>query len=202
MPPIAPDSDTLRLIFPGSELRAVRAEGKPTMLVGYAARYNSWSPEYYGFRERVAPGAFARALKGEDDVRALWNHDSAQVLGRTGPGTLRLRDDPQGLIAEIDLPASPLGENARVAVERGDVSQMSFQFRKLKDEWTEEEVEGRTVTSRTLLELRLIDVSPVAFPWYPDTSIVKRCVEEGRGALRTPRRDNAGRLIQLIDAAC
>jgi hypothetical protein len=61
-------------------------------LAGHAAVFNSNSEPMYGFTERIKPGCFSRAIK-EDDVRALFNHDSNLVLGRNTAKTLRLSED-------------------------------------------------------------------------------------------------------------
>ena len=95
-------------------------------LHGYAAVYNVESEDLGGFRERIAPGAFSGVL--DADVRALLNHDPSQVLGRTKSSTLRLFDEQRGLRFEVDLPESPLGENVREAVRRGDIDGASFRF--------------------------------------------------------------------------
>src|SRR5207253_3125582 len=78
--------------------------GKPdTIISGYAAPYNSESDLMYGFfREVIRPGAFDKSLK--NDIRALWNHNTAYVLGRTTAGTLDIRSDAKGLYFEVDPP--------------------------------------------------------------------------------------------------
>src|SRR5581483_2894069 len=104
-------------------------------VVGYAAVYGALSEDLGGFRERIARGAFAEVLASAPDVRALLNHDVNQVLGRTKSGTLRLADDARGLRFELDLPGSPLGENVREAVRRGDIDGASFRFQCGEDAW-------------------------------------------------------------------
>lgn len=148
----------------------VRAdEGQPPMMVGYAAVFNQWSEDLGGFRERIAPGAFKRTL--ESDVRALWNHDPNFVLGRTLNGTLRLEEDARGLKVEITPPAGGIYDGFMANVKRGDVSQMSFAFSVVKDDRQKDE-RGNNV--RVLQEVRLHEVSPVAFPAYPMTEVAVR----------------------------
>src|SRR5437763_1584965 len=85
------------------EVRAGEA-GQPNKLVGYAAVYNSLSADLGGFKERIMPGAFKGSVAGSTDIRALVDHDSTKLLGRTSNGTLRVAEDQRGLRVEIDLP--------------------------------------------------------------------------------------------------
>ena len=168
----------------------VRADegGQPSKIVGHAAVFNSLSVDLGGFREQIAPGAFANAIKEGDDVRALWNHDPNLVLGRT-PKTLKLAEDDTGLRMEIDLEGAP--DHVRdltKSITRGDVSQASFAFNlrsKDGDKWHEDD-DGATI--RTLVDLRLSDVSPVTYPAYPDTAVATRSLEQFREASRPKPR--------------
>ncbi|MGE3487920.1 MAG: HK97 family phage prohead protease [Nitrospira sp.] len=148
---------------------AGEGEQEVRLLTGYAAVFDTLSVELWGFRERIAKGAFGNSLG--DDVRALWNHDTNHVLGRTTNATLRLAEDEIGLHVEIDPPSSPMADSFVASVERGDVNQMSFAFRTLEDTWDEDE-EGQLI--RTLTKVKLYEVSPVTFPAYPATSISAR----------------------------
>ncbi len=143
------------------------SENQPPRLTGYAAVFNSWSDDLGGFRERIAPGAFAKTLQ-EADVRALQNHNPDYVLGRTKSGTLRLLEDDYGLGFEITPPDTTWARDLLATMERGDVDQMSFQFRTIKDVWEK----GEELAERTLLEVALYDVSVVTFPAYPATEAV------------------------------
>lgn len=159
-----------RRYMPAAELRMAGEESP--VIRGYAAVFNELSEDLGGFREIIAPGAFRGA--GERDVRALWNHDANHVIGRSTAGTLRLSEDERGLLVEIDPPESAgwMVESIR----RGDVSQMSFGFRTLRDDWDYQD--GGVI--RTLELLELIEVSPVAFPAYPQTEAALRSLDAFR----------------------
>jgi len=121
----------------------------------------------------IAAGAFADSL-AQDDIRSLWNHDTNWVLGRTTNETLRLSEDETGLAVEIDPPDTQMGRDAVVSIRRGDVSQMSFAFAVLDQKWDIDENEQYV---RTLLRVKLYEVSPVTFPAYPATSVAVRAGE-------------------------
>jgi len=159
--------------LPITELRVIET-GDKRKITGYAAVFDSMSQDLGGFKEKIKRGAFKGALK-QSDTRALWNHDSNIVLGRTSSGTLKMQEDKRGLSIEIDPPrwAEPYMES----IERGDVNQMSFGFIVGKDQW--EEREGETI--RTLIDIaELPDVSIVPYPAYMDTSVAIRSLEEWR----------------------
>lgn len=149
---------------------AVRAAGDGgQVLEGYAAVFGAWSLDLGGFVEQVAPGAFRRTLREQPDVRALFDHDAGRVLGRTAAGTLELREDDHGLLARIVPPDTTAGRDVLESVRRGDLAEMSFGFRTRKDAW--EWGQNGANDRRTLLDVELLEVSVVAFPAYPDTSV-------------------------------
>lgn len=158
--------------IPFRELRVDRRNGDSPVVVGYAAVFDVLSVELWGFFEKVKPGAFSKTI-GESDVRALWNHNSDMVLGRTKSGTLRLKEDEIGLRIEVEPPEAQWARDAVVTIERGDVDQMSFGFNTMRDYWYQEDGGGGRLI-RELLEVRLFDVSPVTFPAYPDTTVQVR----------------------------
>lgn len=149
------------------------AEDKGLRFEGYAALFNEWSQNLGGFREQIAPGAFSKAVAA-DDIRALFNHDSNYVLGRTRSGTLRLWEDEKGLAFELDAPDTTWARDLHESVTRGDVSQCSFGFETVTDEWRQ--VDG--LDERTLKEVKLFDVSIVTFPAYTATSAHARSAAE------------------------
>jgi HK97 family phage prohead protease len=144
----------------------VRETADGMTLTGYAARFNQPS-EPLPFTERIAPGAFKRSLRAKNDIKLLWNHDSSMVLGSTRAGTLRLFEDDMGLRVEAVLPDTTAGRDAKVLIQRGDVTGFSFGFTVPAngDSWN---TDG---TERTLKSVRLLEVSTgVAFPAYPSTN--------------------------------
>lgn len=163
-----------RTSLEGVEVRAAE-EGKRT-LVGYAAVFNSPADIGGYWIETIAPGAFTSSLGG--DVRALVDHDTGRVVGRTKSGTLRLTEDAKGLRVEIDVPDTTNGNDLWVLVERGDISGMSFGFVVTKQSWDE----TADPAKRTIEEVELHEVSAVAFPAFDDTTIGKRALQEWRDA--------------------
>lgn len=186
------------------EIRALQ-EGETRRLVGYAAVYDQRSLPLYGsIYEVIRRGAFARALRGDDDVCAFIGHDERRVLGRLRAKTLRLSDDSKGLKFEIDLPDTQEARDLAVSVERGDISQASIGFRVLKQRWQEEvDPNGKMIEIRELLEVELFDISPVAFAQYPQTEVALRSRDAWRASMAPPGADPM-RLarLRLAEAAC
>lgn len=175
-----------RVIALPVELR--RTADAPSQLSGYAAVFNRETTIAGLFREQIAPGAFADAI-GRDDVRALFNHDSNIVLGRT-PKTLTLREDQTGLRYDVDLPDTTAARDLAVSVERGDVNQSSFGFLVEEDAW--EHPKTRTeLPLRTIKRVRLFDVSPVTFPAYDETTATARSAAEQLRAADDAAADHA-----------
>ena len=140
----------------------VRAENEGKTLIGYAAVWDSPS-EYMGFTEFVKRGAFSKTLNDGADVRLLIDHEGVP-LARSKSGTLALEEDERGLRVEAELdPMNPDAARIMSAMKRGDLSQMSFAFRTVKDSWNAD----RSV--RELREVQLFDVSVVTFPAYEQT---------------------------------
>ena len=120
--------------------------------------------------ETIDEDAFNETVDG--DVRALVNHDSTLVLGRTTAGTLTLRVDRTGLWGSILINQSDQDAmNLYERVKRGDVSQCSFGF-DILDQSTEVMENGTTVWR--LKKVELYEVSVVTFPAYEDTSVIAR----------------------------
>ena len=162
------------LPFEDAEIR-VESDDKERKITGYAAVFNRKSEDLGGFVEIIRPGAFKRAISGAD-VRALFNHDSNYVIGRTTSGTLTLEENQKGLKFTAIPPDTQWARDLLKSIERGDISQCSFSFRVADggEKWTESK-EGPAL--REITEFEYIgDVGPVTFPAYPQTSVQARSI--------------------------
>lgn len=150
-----------------------REDGENPTIEGYFAVFNSNYEIAPGMSESIAPGAFSRTLA--NDVRALINHDTTLVLGRTKANTLELREDSHGLWGKISInPNDRDAMNLYERVKRGDVDQCSFGF-DLKEQDTEIRDDG--AVHWTIRDLDLFEVSCCTFPAYEQTNISARSKE-------------------------
>ncbi len=149
-------------------------------VAGYAAVFEQLSQPLGGFVERIAPGAFARALTEAQDVRALVEHDPARIIGRSKSGTLTMVEDAHGLRVEIDPADTSVGRDLITSIRRGDLDAMSFGFVARRDEWREDAEHG---VVRTILDADLFDVSVVAYPAYQQTEVALRSLDRWRAGL-------------------
>lgn len=155
-----------------ADFQTREADGK-RYIDGYFAVFNSqywlWDDAY----ETIDQGAFD--LSRDKDVRALTNHDTTLVLGRTTAGTLTLRVDERGLFGSIEInEADQDAVNQYERVKRGDVTQCSFGFEILSQDI--ERTEGMPTVFH-LREVKLYEVSVCTFPAYEETSVKARKAE-------------------------
>lgn len=143
----------------------IREHGGKATIEGHAAVFDKLSQDLGGFVEKVNSGAFNKTIK-ESDVRALYNHDENFVLGRNKSGTLDLSVDSSGLYYRINPPDTTYARDLMAVMERGDVSHSSFAFYTILDEWDTTE---QNYPQRSLVEVSLVDVSPVTYPAYLDS---------------------------------
>lgn len=137
---------------------------------GYFAVFDSNYEIGPGMSESVAQGAFSRTISG--DIRALINHDTTLVLGRTKANTLQLREDAHGLWGHIDInPNDVDAMNLYERVKRGDVDQCSFGF-DIRSEDTDIREDGSI--HWTIKDVDLYEVSCCTFPAYEQTNISAR----------------------------
>lgn len=146
-----------------------RNDGEDLYIEGYFAVFNSNYDLGFGMSESIAPGAFTDTLA--DDIRALVNHDTTLVLGRTSAHTLEVSQDERGLWGKVKInPNDQDAMNLYARVQRGDVSQCSIGFDILDEET---EYLGENV-HWTIRNIKLYEVSACTFPAYEETAISAR----------------------------
>ena len=148
---------------------------------GYFAVFGRETELWPGAFEEIAPGAFDETLS--NDIRALINHDTTLVLGRTKAGTLELKTDNYGLWGRVKINPNDIDAvNLYERVKRGDVDQCSFGFNITSEEtdWRDDGTVKWTITG-----IDLHEVSVVTFPAYEDTGVQarKEAVEQHRERL-------------------
>ena len=150
-----------------------REDGGSPVIEGHFAVFDSNYVIAPGMTESIAPGAFASTIDG--DIRALINHDTTLVLGRTKANTLQLREDERGLWGHIDInPKDVDAMNLYERVKRGDVDQCSFGF-EIRSQETDIHDDGSV--HWTIKDVELFEVSCCTFPAYDQTSISARAAE-------------------------
>lgn len=146
------------------------ADTENPKIEGYFSVFGDIYDMGYGLTESVDRHAFDETIAG--DVRALVDHDTAKVLGRTSAHTLDLKVDEHGLWGSIDVnPNDTDAMNLYARVQRGDVNQCSFGF-EILDETTEFRENGDI--HWTINKVKLYEVSVCTFPAYESTSVSAR----------------------------
>jgi len=160
--------------FLSVSLRAETSD-KGNFITGYAATFDNYSSDLGGFVEKISPGAFTRALKEKQDVRALHNHNSDLIIARVSAGTLQLNEDRKGLKFRAKLAETSYSDDLLANIEAGNISECSFGFIARDEAWTKEpdpdDEDGGLRQVRTLKDCDLIDVSTCTFPAYPGTGV-------------------------------
>ena len=198
-----------RFLTESVELRAAADSEESKTVFGYAAKFQRQSENLgsanYQFYEIIEPGAFDDVLN--DDVRALFNHESSAILARSkgGKGSLRIGVDSVGLFYEFEAPDTQVGRDLVTSLRRGDVDQSSFSFTVDKDgeEWaSSQDGDGPVVYQRTIKKVsRLYDVSPVTYPAYPDATVALRSLEEFRKEETPEKTPSQEELTEVSDWA-
>lgn len=165
---------TRHMYFP-SELK-VRSQTEEDqtqapMIEGYFAVFNQETELWQGMFEEIAPGAFDNSL-ADNDIRCLFDHDSAIVLGRSAAGTLALTVDERGLYGKVMINQDDTeAMNIYQRVKRGDISGCSFGFNPIDEELINRD-DG--TVKFIVKEADTLEVSIVTFPAYPQTEIEAR----------------------------
>lgn len=175
------------------EIRAEQTEDEIGIVTGRPIVYNSKTDLGY-FDEVIERGA----LNGADlkDVRFLVNHDISKIpLARSrnnnANSTMQLMVDDQGMNIRVNLDVKNNSDarNLYSAIERGDISGMSFMFQIDDEEWTELESDHPTRHIKKISNV--IEVSAVTFPAYEDTEISvrnKKALDNAKLALDSAKR--------------
>jgi len=183
------------------QVRKKTGTSKGHVITGYAAVFSTPTDIGGQFTEEIEPGAFRDAL-ATSDIRALFNHNADHLLGRLGSGTLRAREDTNGLFYELDVPNTRLGEDLVELVNRGDLTGNSFSF--VVDEDGERWDRGSGKVHRVITRFReVLDLGPVTWPAYKATTVSARA--QARAKETPPKRPDlraahARRRKQLRDA--
>lgn len=192
----------------GEEVRYVdfRAAGDPEgrTLEGYAAVFNQWTDirdSLGAYREQIAPGAFKRSL-GQRTPVLQFDHGQHPLIGSLPLGSLTVaREDRNGLFVRAKLSDNWLIDPVRDAIRDGGINGMSFRFKVIDDEWGADD-NGET---RTIREVELLELGPVVFPAYQQTSVAVRSLmrvldDEGRAELARELDASATESIETPDA--
>lgn len=175
------------------EIRAEQTEDEVGVITGRPIVYDSRTDLGY-FDEVIERGA----LNGADlrDVRFLVNHDTSMIpLARSrnnnANSTMQLSPDDQGMAIRVNLDVKNNTEarNLYSAIERGDITGMSFMFYVDDEEWSGLESDHPTRHIRKISNV--VEVSAVTFPAYEDTSISirnKEALENAKLALDSAKR--------------
>lgn len=170
------ERENLRTIRSVTTKFETRDDSEEPTIEGYFAVFDSDYQIADGMTESVARTAFDNTLSG--DIRALTDHDTTLVLGRTTNNTLELRTDDHGLWGKVRInPNDSDAMNLYERVKRGDVSQCSFGFEIVKEE---SEVLENGDVHWTIDEVILYEVSAVTFPAYQSTSVSARTIEANK----------------------
>ena len=147
-----------------------REDSGELTIEGYFAVFNSNYEIFDGASESIAPGAFDSSMSG--DIRALTNHDTTLVLGRTKANTLELKTDSHGLWGRVRInPNDSEAMNTYERVKRGDVDQCSIGFM-IRSQETDFREDGSI--HWTITDVELFEVSVCTFPAYEETSVSAR----------------------------
>lgn len=175
------------------EIRAEKDEKRGNIIVGRPIVYDSKTDIGGYFAEIIERGALKKA--NLEDVRFLVNHDQSKIpLARSRRNsknsTMQLTVDNDGMEIQVELDTENNTEarNLYSAIERGDITGMSFMFAIEDEEW--EDLDSDYPTRHIKAISTVVEVSAVTFPAYEETSISARdksAVDTARLAVDTAR---------------
>lgn len=151
-------------------------------------RYAVGDPKTWGWWEEFDFKSVDRALREEQPVALLRDHDPSKLLATTKAGTMTLSKDKRGLAVDADIPDTTDGRDVQILMQRGDLDSMSLAFI-VKSEAITELDDGSVL--RTILDVDLYDVSIVTYPANPETDAALRCSSSGLADFRKQRHAEA-----------
>ncbi len=173
-----PPRDGVRAVFPGVELRAAD-DGGLGVMSGHFSVFNRWTEinsTWEGhFMERIAPGAFARAIKNNmARVRVLFQHGQDPQIGDKPLGPIQIiREDGTGAYYEVPLLDTSYNRDLLPGLKAG-LYGSSFRFQSVKEEFERDTKASPdnpdALPERTIREVELFEFGPVTFPAYAEAS--------------------------------
>ncbi|MEI6724613.1 MAG: HK97 family phage prohead protease [Actinomycetes bacterium] len=151
--------------IPAGELRVLMLDGKP-IVSGTAIVFNEWSVDLGGFRERVLPGA----PELDADLKALFDHNTAYVIGSMRAGTMDVTVDAAGVSMSASPPDTTWAADMMTSMKRGDIDGMSFAMWVREDNWY---VEAGHVC-RDIIRAEVSELTITSMPAYPQTTAEAR----------------------------
>lgn len=149
--------------------------GTDLVVEGYVNETGKWSHKMRSkkgpFIEKIMPGAFSKALKNNNDIHFLAEHDSNKILSSTRNNSLTLEEDEKGLKMKATISKTTYGKDYYQLIKDGILRNMSFGFFPIKDSWKKN---AQGVLERSISELALFEVSVVTNPAYPTSAISAR----------------------------
>ena len=162
------------------DIRTEHNDDKKYTLRGRPIVFNADTDMGY-YTERIS----SNALDNTDlkDVRFLINHNTEMIpLARSrnnnANSTMQMEVDAEGMNIRVELDVDNNAEAKALysAIERGDISGMSFMFTVNSEEWSDVLSDKPT---RTITEIgKVFEVSAVTFPAYSQTSIATRGLDD------------------------
>ena len=189
------------------ELRTEQESENPGVayIEGYPIVFNQ-ETDMGEWREVIDPSAVTDE-KMLRDVALMVGHDFGSIplahsRRNNGSGTMVLTAAEDGVFmrAALDVENNPRAKEAYSAVKRGDMTGMSFAFTVDKENW--EDLDTEKPLRRIAGFGKIFEVSLVAFPAYPQTSVqaasegpalesVRASLESAREQLKAERAEEA-----------
>ena len=159
---------------------------------GYAVVFDT--PATYDYTEVIDRHALDNTNMSDCVLR--YNHSEGGFnVARTRNGSLELKIDDNGLFVRAYIINTQFGRDLYTMIQQGLVYQMSFAFSVTRDEWDNE-----TNTRRILAIDKLYDVSAVDQPFYVETSIFARTLEEYKKEYEERQLElEKAKLLAIID---